>query len=55
MSIIETAMKDFYDNDVDTMIEAIKMNITVSFSEFIYIYIFSKLFLKKHFWILPEQ
>ncbi|KAG6470649.1 hypothetical protein ZIOFF_071726 [Zingiber officinale] len=28
VSIIETAMKDFYDNDVDTMIEAIKMNIT---------------------------
>ncbi|WOK93976.1 endonuclease 2 [Canna indica] len=27
-SIIETAMKDFYNNDVDVMLEAIKMNIT---------------------------
>ncbi|WOK93483.1 hypothetical protein Cni_G02181 [Canna indica] len=27
-SIIETAMKDFYHNDVDVMLEAIKMNIT---------------------------
>lgn len=28
VSIIETAMKDFYNNDLDTMIQAIQMNIT---------------------------
>lgn len=32
VNIIETAMKDFYNNDLNTMIEAINMNITVSFS-----------------------
>jgi hypothetical protein len=30
VSIIETAMKDFYENDLSTMIDAIKLNITVS-------------------------
>lgn len=39
MSIIETAMKDFYDNEVDTMIEDIQMNITVSFPNFYILYI----------------
>lgn len=28
--MIETAMRDYYDNDLDTMVEAIKLNITVS-------------------------
>jgi hypothetical protein len=31
VSIIETAMKDFYDNDQNTMIDAIQQNITVSY------------------------
>jgi hypothetical protein len=29
VSVIETAMKDFYDNDQGTMIDAIQRNITV--------------------------
>lgn len=29
MNVIETAMKDFYDNDQNTMIQAIQQNITV--------------------------
>jgi hypothetical protein len=28
-SIIETAMKDFYNRSLDTMVEALKMNLTV--------------------------
>ena len=32
MNVIETAMKDFYDNDLSTMIQAIQQNITVSTS-----------------------
>lgn len=30
VNIIETAMKDFYNNDLDAMTQAIQMNITVS-------------------------
>lgn len=30
MNVIETALKEFYNEDVSTMIKAIKMNITVS-------------------------
>jgi hypothetical protein len=29
VNVIETAMKDFYDNDQSTMIQAIQQNITV--------------------------
>jgi len=32
VNVIETAMKDFYDNDLSTMIQAIQQNITVSTS-----------------------
>jgi hypothetical protein len=30
VNVIETALKEFYNEDVSTMIKAIKMNITVS-------------------------
>jgi hypothetical protein len=30
VNVIETAMKDFYNNDAGTMIKAIQLNITVS-------------------------
>ncbi|KAJ4794322.1 Endonuclease 4 [Rhynchospora pubera] len=33
VSMIETAMKDFYDNDLNTMIDAIKLNITDDWSD----------------------
>ena len=32
-SIIETAMKDFYNRSLDTMVEALKMNLTDGWSE----------------------
>ncbi|PKU80085.1 endonuclease 2 [Dendrobium catenatum] len=32
-SIIETAMRDYYDNDLDTMVEGIKLNITGGWAE----------------------
>jgi hypothetical protein len=39
VSIIDTAIKDFYNKSMDTMVEALKMNLTVSmlFPSFVFI------------------
>ena len=36
VSIIDTAIKDFYNKSMDTMVEALKMNLTVSILEQFY-------------------
>jgi hypothetical protein len=36
VSIIDTAIKDFYNKSMDTMVEALKMNLTVSILEHLY-------------------
>ena len=36
VSIIDTEIKDFYNKSMDTMVEALKMNLTVSMLEHFY-------------------
>jgi len=36
VSIIDTAIKDFYNKSMDTMVEALEMNLTVSILEQFY-------------------